>query len=181
MPGRHPLRHLAAQGFARRAASATPAVLAAKRPRLRVIAGGGGVVWKRATSSCCALRSVLVVPPSSRVCGAAAAWAAPRALLAQAREMAPDYAVAQMAESDLEEQRADLGCTEDPVQGRQLAERAARQAPAESERARALNPSDSVIAEWRAHAQLWTGSTLVAVALLECALKLDPAGRRCGR
>lgn len=130
-----------------------------------------------------------------------------RALVAQAREMAPDYAMAYVVESELEEQRADLGWMENPAQGLTVAERAARQALtiddpganarahaqlsrihtlrgeypqalAESERARALNPSDTVIAELRAQALLWTGRTQEAVALLESAIQLDPAGRR---
>lgn len=130
-----------------------------------------------------------------------------RALVAQARELAPDYAMAHVVESELEEQRADLGWIENPAQGLMVAERAARQALtiddpganarahaqlsrihtlrgeyaqalAESERARALNPSDTVIAELRAQALLWTGRTQEAVALLEGAIQLDPAGRR---
>ena len=130
-----------------------------------------------------------------------------RALVAQARELAPDYAMAYVVESELEEQRADLGWVEDPVQGLLLAERAARQALsfddpganarahaqlsrihtfrqeyplalAESERALALNPNDTVIAEIRAHALLWAGRPQEAVSLLESALRLDPAGRR---
>lgn len=130
-----------------------------------------------------------------------------RALVAQARELAPDYAMAYVVESELEEQRADLGWMEDAAHGLLLAERAARQALTfddpganarayaqlarihtfrqehemalvESERARALNPSDTVIAEVRAQTLLWTGRTQEAVALLERALRLDPAGRR---
>jgi len=130
-----------------------------------------------------------------------------RALVAQARELAPDDAMAHVVESELEEQRADMGWVEDPAQSLMLAERAVRraltfddpganarahaqlsrihtfrgehaQALAESERARALNPNDTVIAEIRAHALLWTGRTQEAVALLEGALRLDPAGRR---
>ena len=53
-----------------------------------------------------------------------------------------------------------------------------RLALAESERALALNPNDTVIAEIRAHALLWAGRPQEAVSLLESALRLDPAGRR---
>lgn len=42
-----------------RAASPTLAVLDAKRPKLRVMAGGGGSVWNRATSTCSAVRTAL--------------------------------------------------------------------------------------------------------------------------
>ncbi len=130
-----------------------------------------------------------------------------RALIAQAHELAPDYAMAYVVESELELQRADLGWMEDPAQGLLLAERAARHALtlndpganarahaqlgrihairgeyelalAESERARALNPSDTVIAEVRGDTLLWAGRIQEAVELLESALRLDPAGRR---
>jgi adenylate cyclase len=112
-----------------------------------------------------------------------------------------------VVESELEHQRADLGWMEDPAQGLMLAERAARQALtiddpganarahaklarvyaqrrehdralAESERARALNPSDTFIAEVHAETLLWLGRGNEAVALLESAIRLDPAGRR---
>lgn len=130
-----------------------------------------------------------------------------RALIVQARELAPDYAMVHVVESELELQRADLGWMEDPAQGVLLAERAARHALtfddpganarahaqlarihslrrenelalAESERARTLNPSDTFIAEVRAETLLWFGRSQEAVALLESALRLDPAGRR---
>lgn len=129
-----------------------------------------------------------------------------RALVAKARELAPDYAMTYVVESELEEQRADLGWIENAAHGLELAERAARRALtfddpgtsarahaqlgrihslrrehdlalAESERARALNPSDPFIAEVRAETLLWTGRSQEAVALLEGALRLDPAGR----
>ena len=129
-----------------------------------------------------------------------------RALISKARELAPDYAMAYVVESDLEAQRADLGWMEDPAQGLMLAERAARhaltiddpganarahaklarihalrleydRALAESERARALNPSDPHIAEVHAQTLLWLGRSAEAVALLESALRLDPAAR----
>jgi len=129
-----------------------------------------------------------------------------RALIAQARDLAPDYAMAHVVESELEHQRADLGWMEDPVQGLVLAERAARralalndpganarahamlarilskrgehqQALAEAERAKALNPSDTFIAEILGETLLWMGRGDDAVALLEAALRLDPAGR----
>jgi Transcriptional regulatory protein, C terminal len=48
-----------------------------------------------------------------------------RALVAQARALAPDYAMAYVVESELEEQRADLGWMEDPAQGLLHAERTA--------------------------------------------------------
>lgn len=130
-----------------------------------------------------------------------------RVLIAQARELAPDYAMAFVVEAELEDQRANLGWVEDPANSLMLAERAARQALslndpgasarahaqlgrihairgeyplalAESERARALNPSDTFIAEVRADTLLWAGRTQDAVALLESTLRLDPAGRR---
>jgi TolB-like protein/DNA-binding winged helix-turn-helix (wHTH) protein len=129
-----------------------------------------------------------------------------RALAGKARELAPDYAMAYVVESELEEQRANLGWMEDPVQGLVLAERAARHALAlddsganarahaqlgrihairgeyelalaESERARMLNPSDPIVAEVRGDTLLWVGRTQEAVALAESALGLDPAGR----
>ncbi|MDZ7591262.1 MAG: winged helix-turn-helix domain-containing protein [Rubrivivax sp.] len=129
-----------------------------------------------------------------------------RALIAQAQQLAPDYALAYVVESELEVQRADLGWMEDPAQGLMLAERAARralalddpgasalaharlarihtfrgehpQALAESERARALNPSDTSIAEARGQALLWVGRSQEAVELFEGAFRLDPAGR----
>lgn len=130
-----------------------------------------------------------------------------RALVAQARELDPDYAMAYVVEAELEDQRVNLGWMEDPAQGLQQAERAARHALglndpganarahaqlgrvhvirgeyalalAESERARALNPSDTVIAEVRADTLMWAGRTQEAVELMEGALRLDPAGRR---
>ena len=130
-----------------------------------------------------------------------------RALIAQARKLAPDDAMAYGVKSELEEQRADLGWMEDPAQGLRLAERAARQALtfddpganarahaqlarihgfrrehalalAESERALLLNPNDTFIAEVRALTLLFAGRSQEAVALLEGALRLDPAGRR---
>jgi TolB-like protein/DNA-binding winged helix-turn-helix (wHTH) protein/Flp pilus assembly protein TadD len=130
-----------------------------------------------------------------------------RTLIAQARELAPDYAMAYVVESELEDQRANLGWMEDPAQGLLLSERAARHALAlndpganarahaqlgrihairgeyplalaESERARALNPSDPFIAEVRADTLLWAGRSQEAVELMESALHLDPAGRR---
>ncbi|MBL0150900.1 MAG: hypothetical protein IPP87_20410, partial [Ideonella sp.] len=67
-----------------------------------------------------------------------------RALIAQARELAPDYAMAYVVEAELEDQRANLGWVEDPAQGLLLAERAARQA---------LSLNDPG-ANARAHAQL---------------------------
>jgi TolB-like protein/DNA-binding winged helix-turn-helix (wHTH) protein/Tfp pilus assembly protein PilF len=129
-----------------------------------------------------------------------------RALVAKARELAPDYAMAYVVASELDVQRADQGWMEDPAQGLMLAERAARhaltiddsganarahamlarihsfrgeheRALAESERARTLNPSDIFIAEIRAQTLLWAGRSNEAVALLESALRLDPAGR----
>ena len=51
-----------------------------------------------------------------------------RALAAQARNLAPDCAMAYLVESELEDQRANLGWIEDPAKGLLLAERAARQA-----------------------------------------------------
>ncbi len=130
-----------------------------------------------------------------------------RALAAKARELAPDYAMAYVVESELEDQRANLGWIEDPAHGLQLSERAARHALtlndpganarahaqlgrihairgaydlalAESERARALNPSDTVIAEMRGDILMYAGRTQEALALMESALRLDPAGRR---
>jgi TolB-like protein/Tfp pilus assembly protein PilF len=129
-----------------------------------------------------------------------------RALIAKARELAPDYAMVYVVASELDVQRADQGWMEDPAQGLMQAERAARhaltiddpganarahamlarihsfrgeheRALAESERARTLNPSDLFIAEIRAQTLLWTGRGNEAVALLESALRLDPAGR----
>lgn len=129
-----------------------------------------------------------------------------RALVAKARDLAPDYAMVHVVESELELQRADLGWVEDPAQGLLLAERAARQALtiddpganalahaklarihlfrreyelalAQSERARALNPSDTLIAEVRAETLLMLGRTDEAIVLAERALRLDPAGR----
>jgi TolB-like protein/DNA-binding winged helix-turn-helix (wHTH) protein/Tfp pilus assembly protein PilF len=130
-----------------------------------------------------------------------------RALVAQARELAPDYAMAYVVESELEDQRANLGWVEDPAKSLLLAERAARQALtlddpganarahaqlgrihairgeyelalAESERAHALNPNDTDIAQMRGDTLLWAGRTHEAVALMESALRLDPSGRR---
>lgn len=130
-----------------------------------------------------------------------------RALIAKARELAPDYAMAYVVESALEDQRAVIGWMEDPAEGLMRAERAARhaltlddpganahararlarlltirgehqQALAESDRARALNPSDTFIAEVHAEVLLWLGRSHEAVALLENAIRLDPAGRR---
>lgn len=129
-----------------------------------------------------------------------------RALVVKARELAPDYAMVYVVESELEVQRADLGWMEDPASGLMLAERAARhaltlddpganarahaqlasihtfrleheRALAESERARTLNPSDIFIAEKHAQTLLWLGRGNEAVALLESAIRLDPAGR----
>jgi adenylate cyclase len=129
-----------------------------------------------------------------------------RALVAQARELAPDYSMAYVVESELEVQRAAAGWMENPAQGLMLAERAARHALtiddpganarahavlgyihtfrreydrslAESERAMALNPSDTSIAERRADTLLWVGRAGEAIALMERALRLDPAGR----
>lgn len=130
-----------------------------------------------------------------------------RALIVQARELAPDYAMAYVVESELEDQRANLGWMEDAAQGLLLSERAARQALAlndpganarahaqlgrihairgefpqaltESERARALNPSDPFIAEVRGDTLLWAGRTQEAVELIESAIRLDPTARR---
>lgn len=132
-----------------------------------------------------------------------------RGLVAKARELAPDYAMAYVVESELEEQRADLGWMEDPAQGLLLAEHAARQALrlndpgasarahaqlarihgfrrehdlalAESQRALALNPSDTFIAEAHGQTLLWLGRSAEAITLLETAMRLDPAGRRSG-
>ncbi len=129
-----------------------------------------------------------------------------RALIAQARELAPDYAMAYVVESELEVQRADLGWMEDPAQGLLLAERAARraltfddpganaqahaklarihalrgehdQALAESDRAMALNPSDTFVAEVRGETLLWLGRFDEAIQLMESALQFDPVGR----
>jgi adenylate cyclase len=129
-----------------------------------------------------------------------------RALIAKARELAPDYAMIYVVESELEFQRADLGWMEDPAQGLVLAERAARHALtidepganarahaqlarihavrreydpalAASDRAIALNPSDTFIAEVRGETLLWLGRSNEAAQLLESALRLDPAGR----
>jgi tetratricopeptide (TPR) repeat protein len=130
-----------------------------------------------------------------------------RALVARAHELDPDYAMAYVVESELEEQRATLGWMEDPADGLRRAERAARHALtlddpganarahaqlgrihairreyepalAESERAWALNPSDTFVAEVRGDVLMWAGRTQEAVALMEGALRLDPAGRR---
>lgn len=132
-----------------------------------------------------------------------------RGLIAKARELTPDYAMAHVVDSELEIQRADQGWMEDPAQGLMLAERAARQALglddpgasarahallarihsfrgeheralAESERARALNPSDTFVAELHAQTLLWLGRGNDAITLLETAMRLDPAGRRSG-
>jgi TolB-like protein/DNA-binding winged helix-turn-helix (wHTH) protein len=129
-----------------------------------------------------------------------------RALIAKARELAPDYAMVYVVESELEVQRADQGWMEDPAQGLALAERAARhaltiddpganarahaqlarihafrgeydQALAESDRAIALNPSDTFIAEVRGQTLLWLGRFEEAITLLESARRLDPVGR----
>ena len=129
-----------------------------------------------------------------------------RALIVKARELAPDYAMIYVVESELELQRADLGWMENLAQGVMLAERAARhaltiddpganarahvklarihsmrgeyeRALAESERARALNPSDTFIAEVHAETLLWLGRNDEAIALMQSALRLDPAGR----
>lgn len=130
-----------------------------------------------------------------------------RELIAKALALAPDYAMAYVVESTLEEQRADLGWMESPEQGLILAERAARRALtiddpgtnarahamlarnymlrgnqqlalAESARATALNPSDPFIAEIHAQSLLWQGRSQEAVKLMEDAIRLDPAGRR---
>ena len=47
-------------------------------------------------------------------------------VVAQARELAPDYAMAYVVESELEDQRNALGWIEDPARGLMLTERAAR-------------------------------------------------------
>ncbi|MBX9845644.1 MAG: winged helix-turn-helix domain-containing protein [Xanthobacteraceae bacterium] len=130
-----------------------------------------------------------------------------RELIAKALALAPEYAMAYIVESTLEEQRADLGWMENPEQGLILSERAARRALtiddpgtnarahamlarnymlrgnqqlalAESERATALNPSDPFIAEIHAQSLLWQGRSHEAVTLMENAIRLDPAGRR---
>lgn len=130
-----------------------------------------------------------------------------RGLIAQARELAPDVAMVHVVDADLELQRANLGWMEDPAQGVALAERAVRRALsfddpgaharahaqlarihslrrehalalAASEQARLLNPNDTYVAEARAETLLWNGRSQEAVALLESALRLDPAGRR---
>ena len=67
-----------------------------------------------------------------------------RALIAKARELAPDYAMVYVVESQLEDQRADRGWLEDPAAGLMLAERAARHALT----------LDDPGASARAHAQL---------------------------
>lgn len=129
-----------------------------------------------------------------------------RALIAKARELAPDYAMIYVVESELEFQRADLGWMEDPASGLMQVERAARhaltlgdpgasarahallsrshgfrgefvQALTEADQAIALNPSDPFIAEARAETLLMMGRTDEAILLLERTLRLDPAGR----
>jgi len=129
-----------------------------------------------------------------------------RALIAKAHALAPDYAMAYVVGSELEVQRGDQGWMEDPAQGLMLAERAARhaltfddpganagahaqlarihgfrreydRALAESERAIALNPSDTFIAEVHGQTLLWLGRFDEAIAILEGARRLDPVGR----
>ena len=129
-----------------------------------------------------------------------------RAQIAKARELAPDYAMVYVVESKLAYQRGDLGWVADPAHSITLAERAARhaltiddpganahahallsrihsvrgefeQALAEADRATALNPSDTFIAEARAETLLMLGRTDEAIVLAERALPLDPAGR----
>ena len=129
-----------------------------------------------------------------------------RALIAKARELAPDYAMVYVVDSKLEYQRGDLGWFEDPAQSMRLAERAARhaltiddpganahahallsrihsqrgefdQALMAADRAIALNPSDAFIVEARAETLLMLGRTDEAIVLAERALRLDPVGR----
>ncbi len=111
-----------------------------------------------------------------------------------------------VVESQLEEQRGNLGWVENPAHSTKLAERAARHALtiddpganarahvqlarvhilrgehdlalAEADRAIALNPSDTFIAEIRGGALLWLGRFDEAIKLMESALRLDPVGR----
>lgn len=133
-----------------------------------------------------------------------------RALLAQALELAPDYAEAYLVFASAEIQRSlDFGWTEDPAQSAERAEQYARralalggagvqsrahgqlgviysalrnyeQAQAEVDRAVEINPSDAFALDNRGIVLLWRGHADEALASMEAALRFNPAGRGAG-
>lgn len=150
------------------------------------------------------LRARALVVSSDRVANRQA-----RALLARAREMAPDYADSHAVMAGAEFQRANFGWVEDAGEALVLAEQSALRALAiddpganarahgqlgliyamrgsldkalaEADRAIALNPSDAFVFDARGDILLWLGRLDEAIASTETALRLDPAGRSSG-
>ena len=151
------------------------------------------------------LRARALVTDSNRVANRQA-----RALLAQALELAPEYAEALLVLSMAEVQRSlDFGWTEDPAQSVERAEQYARralaagdtgvqsrahgelgviyaaqsnfeQALAEVDRAAELNPSDARAFDTRGFVLVWLGRTEEALAAFETAERFDPLGRSAG-
>jgi TolB-like protein/DNA-binding winged helix-turn-helix (wHTH) protein len=133
-----------------------------------------------------------------------------RALLAQALDLAPDYAEAYIVFASAEIQRSlDFGWTEDPVQSAERAEQYARralalgspgaqarahgqlgviysalrqyeQAQAEVDLAVEINPSDAFALDTRGIVLLWRGHADEALASMDAALRFNPAGRGAG-
>lgn len=150
------------------------------------------------------LRARALVVSSDRAANAEA-----RRLLERARQRAPDYAGTYVVLAEAEFRRAMAGWVEDAGAGFDRAEQAARhaltlddpgynarahgqlgliyvtrrqfdQALAEADQAIALNPSDAFAIDARGDILLWLGRLDEAIATLQTALALDPAGRSSG-
>ena len=147
------------------------------------------------------LRARALLPPADRTANREA-----RKLLAQALQLAPDYAAALVALSDAEQQRVTFGWIEDVEEGITRFEALARKALAlpdsgahvrahgllsyvhvlrgeldpalaQADQALALNVSDPEAHASRGGALLWQGRSDEAIASLETALRFDPQSR----